>query len=108
AFAKPDSGHILDSLGWVLYRLGRYEEAVGPMETAVELMATDPTVNDHLGDVYWSVGRETEARFQWQRALSFSPDEEDAVRIRAKLEFGLDIVIANEDPEAAIAVANDG
>ena len=36
--ARPDAGYIVDSLGWVLYRLGRYEDAVGHMETAVELM----------------------------------------------------------------------
>ncbi|WP_255449693.1 tetratricopeptide repeat protein [Shimia ponticola] len=107
AIARPDSGHIMDSLGWVLYRLGRADEAVAPMEAAVELMATDPIINDHLGDVYWSVGRYTEARFQWNRAMSFGPEEEDANRIRRKLDIGLDAVLA-EEKEAAIAVAQDG
>ena len=46
---RPDSGYIIDSLGWGLYRLGRYAEAVGHMEKAVELMPIDPIVNDHLG-----------------------------------------------------------
>jgi tetratricopeptide (TPR) repeat protein len=94
--ARPDSGHIVDSLGWGLYRLGRYEEAVEHMERAAELLPVDPIVNDHLGDVYWAVGRRTEARFQWQRALSFEPEEEDAERIRRKLEVGLDQVLAEE------------
>jgi len=107
AAARPDSGHIMDSLGWVLYRLGRYEEAVAPMESAVQLMATDPIINDHLGDVYWSVGRYTEARFQWTRALSFGPEEKDADRIRRKLDVGLDVVLQDEE-ENAIAVAQDG
>ena len=49
--AKPNSGFIVDSLGWVLYRLGRYHEAIGHMERAAELMPTDVVVNDHLGDV---------------------------------------------------------
>ena len=40
--ARPDSGFIVDSLGWILYRLGRYGEAVAHMERAVELMAVDP------------------------------------------------------------------
>ncbi|MGR3491187.1 MAG: tetratricopeptide repeat protein [Shimia sp.] len=94
--ARPDSGHILDSLGWALFRLGRYEEAVAPMEEASELLPIDPTVNDHLGDGYWMVGRETEARFQWRRALSFGPEEEVAERIRLKLQLGLDEVRARE------------
>ncbi|CAN0053555.1 unnamed protein product, partial [Chrysoparadoxa australica] len=48
--ARPNAGYIVDSLGWVLYRLGRYEEAVPHMEHAAELMPIDPIVNDHLGD----------------------------------------------------------
>ena len=94
--ARPDSGYIVDSLGWVLYRLGRFEEAVEPMERAVELVPTDSVINDHLGDVYWMVGRHREAEFQWHRALSFDPDEEDAERIRLKLDIGLDAVLEQE------------
>ena len=92
----PDSGYIVDSLGWVLYRLGRFQEAVEPMERAVALLPNDPIINDHLGDVYWMVGRQREARFQWERALSFDPEETDATRIRRKLEIGLDAVLAEE------------
>ena len=93
---RPDSGYIVDSLGWVLYRLGRFEEAVDPMERAVALLPNDPIINDHLGDVYWMVGRQREARFQWERALSFEPEDEDAARIRLKLEIGLDRVLEQE------------
>ncbi|QFU09794.1 lipoprotein NlpI [Rhodobacteraceae bacterium THAF1] len=98
--AAPNSGPIVDSLGWAFYRLGRYAEAVEPMERAVELMPVDPVVNDHLGDVLWAVGRELEARFQWQRALSFVENDEneevDPDRIRRKLEVGLDAVLEEE------------
>ena len=99
--ASPDSGYIVDSLGWVLYRLGRYTEAVTKMERAVELLAVDPVINDHLGDVYWAVGRKREAEFQWRRAVSFvDPDdadgEADPDRIRRKLEIGLDKLLEEE------------
>ncbi|SLN53354.1 tetratricopeptide repeat protein [Pseudooctadecabacter jejudonensis] len=109
AEARPDSGAIIDSLGWAYYKLGRYEDAVGPMERAVELAPNDPVISDHLGDVYWKVGREVEARFQWARALSFGPSDEDADRIRRKLNLGLDAVYAEEgvDLEPAVEVAND-
>lgn len=106
---RPDDGYITDSLGWVLYRLGRYEEAVAPMERAVELLPVDPILNDHLGDVLWKVGRRTEAVFQWKRALSFDPLEKDAERIRRKLEVGLDVVLADEeaaDPVAETALGD--
>lgn len=94
---EPDSGYIVDSLAWALYRLGRYDEALPHMERAVELMPTDAILNDHLGDVYWAVGRQREARFQWRRALSFGPQEDlDMDRIRRKLEVGLDQVLVEE------------
>jgi tetratricopeptide (TPR) repeat protein len=106
--AKPEDGYIVDSLGWALYRLGRYEEAVEHMERAVELMPVDSIVNDHLGDVYWAVGRQREAEFQWKRALSFEPDtEEEAARIRRKLEVGLDVVLSEEGAEPLAVSKND-
>ncbi|MDF1855323.1 tetratricopeptide repeat protein [Pseudooceanicola sp.] len=107
AAAQPDSGYIIDSLGWVLYRLGRYEEAVGHMEHATELMPVDPVVNDHLGDVYWAVGREMEAQFQWQRALSFGPEEPEAARIRRKIKVGLHAVLAEEGAEPLTVAGDD-
>lgn len=95
--AEPDSGAITDSLGWALYRMGRHAEAVSHMERAVELMPVDPVINDHLGDVYWTVGRKREAEYQWKRALSFKPDsEEEAARIRRKLEVGLEAAMKEE------------
>lgn len=108
---RPDDGYITDSLGWVLYRLGRYEEAVPYMELAVALEPIDPVINDHLGDVLWAVGRKLEAEFQWKRALSFvDPDEVptdlDPDRIRRKLEVGLDRVLADEGA-APLRVAED-
>jgi tetratricopeptide (TPR) repeat protein len=108
--ARPDSGYIVDSLGWVLYRLGRYDEAVGHMERAVELMPIDPVVNDHLGDVYWAVGRVREAEFQWKRALSFvdeeDPGDAEPERMRRKLDVGLDVVLEEEGADP-IRVATD-
>ncbi|WP_417713285.1 tetratricopeptide repeat protein [Pseudophaeobacter arcticus] len=108
--AQPNSGYIVDSLGWVFYRLGRYTEAVAHMERAVELMPVDPVVSDHLGDVYWAVGRQREAEFQWKRALSFiksgrGDGEADPDRIRQKLELGLDAVLKLEG-SAPLQVAN--
>jgi len=98
----PNNGYITDSLGWVLYKLGKYEEAVPHMERAVELLPSDPVINDHLGDVLWKVGRKTEAVFQWKRALSFDEetDEADPVRIRRKIEVGLDQVLEEEASRA--------
>ncbi len=107
--AEPDSGYILDSLAWGYFQLARYDDAVVPMEKASLLEPLDPVVTDHLGDVYWAVGRTLEARFQWRRALSFEPEAKEADRIRRKLDVGLDVVRA-EEGKAPIAAqtAADG
>lgn len=105
--ARPESGYITDSLGWIFYRLDRFEEAVAPMERAVELLPDDPIINDHLGDVYWKVGRYREAEFQWKRALSFEPVETEADRIRLKLDVGLDTVLEQEAEAGEEQTAND-
>lgn len=107
---RPDDGAFVDSLGWGLYRLGRYDEAVTQMERAVELMPVDAVLNDHLGDVFWAVGRTREAEFQWRRALSFAADgnvDADPDRIRRKLEIGLDAVLA-EEGAPPLAVSKNG
>lgn len=108
---RPDSGYIVDSLGWVLYRLGRYDDAIGHMERAAELVPIDPVINDHLGDVLWAVGRFTEAEFQWKRALSLVDEDDPSPdlkpdRIRRKLEVGLDQVL-EEEGAPPLKVAND-
>jgi len=59
------------------------------MEKALELLPSDATVNDHLGDVYWRLGRKTEARFQWNRALSYAPEPKQVGSINKKIKDGL-------------------
>lgn len=85
---EPADGYIMDSLGWVLYRMGRYEEAVAPLERAAGLLPYDPVINDHLGDAYWKAGRKLEARFQWLRAKNHSDDQTLIQSIETKLENG--------------------
>lgn len=102
--ADPEQGYIIDSLAWAYFKLGRYADALEPMEKASLLEPVDPIVTDHLGDVYWMNDRKLEARFQWHRALSFEPAEADKVRILRKLEVGLDTVMAEEGSTAKTPV----
>jgi len=95
---RPNDGYIVDSLGWVLYRLGRYEEAVDYLERSVELRPEDPVINDHLGDAYWAVGRQREASYQWRAALSLNPDADLQAVIEDKLRTGRPIREANAKP----------
>ena len=76
AFAlEPDEYHIVDSMGWVLYRLGRHEEAVEHLRRSYE-GEPDPVVAAHLGEVLWALGRHEEAREIWGAALDDAPDNE--------------------------------
>ncbi len=81
----PDAPHILDSYGWVLYKMERYDEALPFIERASSAVPYDMTVNDHLGDVYMAVGREREAIYMWERALNRAESDEDRAKIQQKL-----------------------
>jgi tetratricopeptide (TPR) repeat protein len=65
----PENGAYLDSLGWVHYKLGQYALAEQALERAITLIPTDPTVHDHLGEVYASTGNLPQAVAQWQTSL---------------------------------------
>ena len=79
------------------------EEAVRELERAVEFLPDDPTINDHLGDAYWQVGRRVEARFQWQRALREAEETDMIEAIEHKLEHGL---VETGAPAAPVAERN--
>jgi Flp pilus assembly protein TadD len=87
---QPQSGAMIDSLGWGYYRLGNYRAAVDQLEKAIVLEPADPDVNNHLGDAYWKVGRKTEADFQWRRVLTLDPTPKLKAEVEAKLASGLD------------------
>ena len=87
---RPTDGYIVDSLGWVLYRLGEFEGAVKQLERAVALRPEDPIINDHLGDALWKVGRRLEAGFQWRHSLVLNPTDDLAKILKLKIEGGLD------------------
>ncbi len=90
AALKPEDGGIIDSLGWSLFRRGRYDEAVTRLEKAASLEPDDATISSHLGDAYWQVGRRIEARFRWRAALDLDPTPAERTSLAAKLDYGFD------------------
>lgn len=86
--ARPNDGYIVDSLGWVYFKMGEYDKAVEHLERATALRPQDPIINDHLGDAYWKAGREREANYQWERALLLDPEPDLEPLIRRKLDQG--------------------
>lgn len=85
---RSTSPAITDSLGWAYFVTGEHERAVGYLETALQGQPQDPIINEHLGDAYWSVGREFEARYAWQSAKLFA-EEADEQRLASKIDLGL-------------------
>jgi len=88
---RPDDGYILDSYGWTLFRLSKYQESITWLEQAVEQVPNDSTLLDHLGDAYWQVGRHNEARYQWRHAHDLSQDPAFKTLVQQKLRSGITI-----------------
>jgi len=89
----PTNGAYLDSLGWAYFRLGKYELAEDNLLKASQKINTDPTVHDHLGDLYQKTGRLKLAATNWERALTewnrtiaAEVDPADPARVQKKLD----------------------
>ena len=67
---EPSNGAYMDSLGWAYFRLGKYDQAEQELVKASQRIGTDPTVHDHLGDVYQKTGRLKLAVAHWERAVA--------------------------------------
>jgi tetratricopeptide (TPR) repeat protein len=90
---EPANGAYLDSLGWAYFRLGKYDLAEENLLKASRKINTDPTVHDHLGDLYQKTGRLKQAATHWERALNewnrtiaAEVDQDNAARVQKKLE----------------------
>jgi tetratricopeptide (TPR) repeat protein len=90
---EPMNGAYLDSLGWAYFKLGQYELAEENLRQAVERDQTDPTVHDHLGELYEKTGRIRLAAAQWELSVaeyakSAAADVEpgDMAKVQHKLE----------------------
>lgn len=77
---KPESAAILDSMGWVQYRLGNNKEALRYLWRAMEL-TPDSEIAAHLGEVLWEHGEHKRARKVWEDALSREPESEYLLRV---------------------------
>src|SRR5947209_2915134 len=71
----PNNGAYLDTLGWVQYRKGKYEDALAQLLRAEQnLTRPDPVVLEHIGDTYAKLNRDPQALEFWQKAIALSPD----------------------------------
>jgi len=76
----PEDPAIIDSLGWVYYRMGNYEESIRLLRKALSRF-DDAEIAAHLGEVLWVTGNQQEARVVWQKALQKSPDDPALLKV---------------------------
>jgi tetratricopeptide (TPR) repeat protein len=89
----PQNYAYLDSLGWAYFKMGQYPLAEENLRKASERVSTDPTVHDHLGELYEKTGRLRLAVAQWDQSLAqyartvpADVDESDVSKVQKKLE----------------------
>lgn len=96
---RPDNPAFLDTRGWIYFKKGQWAEARADIERALELRAGDPTINDHMGDLEFAVGRTDEAITYWKTAFQLEP-ENDAIA-RKLTEQGVDLAPLREQAAEA-------
>jgi tetratricopeptide (TPR) repeat protein len=101
---EPANGAYLDSLGWAYFQLGKYELAEDNLMKASQHMGMDPTVQDHLGDLYQKTGRLKLAAAHWERAIDewnktvpAEVDGDNLAQVTQKLESAK-MKLAKEEP----------
>ncbi len=84
----PEDPFVMDSLGWVEFRMGRLKESLAILQKA-HTLRPDADIAAHLGEVMYTLGQKDDARKLWQTALSKSPDNEVLKETLKRLGIGL-------------------
>ena len=92
----PNNESFLDSLGWAIYKSAGEQKdidlSIKFLELAKQLDSTNPTINDHLGDVYLKSGRVDEAIYSWEKAILYNkerPELKDIKKVQSKIDLYL-------------------
>ena len=85
---KPDDGYITDSLGWVYYKKGRYEDALIYLKKAVQLVPDDPIILEHLGDAYLKLNDKDNALKCYRKSLEKKGKDRENVEEKVRRLVG--------------------
>jgi len=87
---RENDGYIIDSLGWAYYAKKNYTKAEHFLEKAVQLLPSDPIINDHYADTLWMLNKDVQARYFWNYILKLDNTEQKLKdTISKKLIFGI-------------------
>lgn len=84
---RPKDGYITDSLGWIYYKMGAFETAVGKLREATTLAPGEATILEHLGDALLKLGNSQEAKKAYEQALENYKEPVDRRRLGTKLQI---------------------
>ncbi len=82
---EPVNSSYLDTMGWVYFKMGNYNEAKQYIEKAIKIDSSKPDVLEHLGDIEFKMGNKEKAKEAWQKALNFDKNNN---ALKQKLEKG--------------------
>lgn len=90
----PLNPYYLDTYGWAFFKLGKTNDALKMLEYAKAIQPKNSVITDHLGDIYWSLGRKQEAKYEWKKALknldtTQNQDELNAIKLNNKINYGI-------------------
>jgi tetratricopeptide (TPR) repeat protein len=83
---KPEDGYIQDTLGWIYFKRGEYNEAIKVLEVAFQLKPDESVIADHLGDAYYQANMVDRAIKMYRKAVSFEKDRDTLRKIQAKID----------------------
>jgi Tfp pilus assembly protein PilF len=109
--ASPESAAYLDSMGWVMYKLGEFPQAAQLLEKATALPGgKDAVLFDHLGDALWRADRKADAAAKWRESLDLLGQakegmQRDDQKLQAALKAKLDAAKQGAEPATAAVPA---
>ena len=103
---NPKSGAFLDTLGWIYYMNEQYKEALEQVNHAAEIIPDDPTILDHLGDIFFKLGDEKQAIPYWEKSFVLDPGNG---KVAEKLSrYGVDLEPLRKQAEELKADRKNG
>lgn len=106
----PNDPYIADSFGWIRFKMGDLNGARQYVELSRKELAPNRhwEIEDHLGDIYWHLGRQKDAEEAWAYALKEYPPEEERALIQDKLDKGLSEPAPEKRPLPDVSLQDDG
>ena len=87
---RENDGYIIDSLGWAYFMIENYIDAEKYLREALQILPSDPVINDHYADTLWMLKKDMQARYYWSHVLSLENSEKKLKdSVSKKIIFGI-------------------